>query len=183
MTDNLQGQSTHLLARSPCRVSYCDANRDQNGQASAGWKRVSVDGNDVYIPQNKPVKALKTQNQKIAFGQVAEALGMVEKIAGAIEDEKAGSRSGKRSSDIDGTTPTKPPNPCYRVAWLSRRHARAMIELASISRAQEVRITHLGRANAIQSTWWLQYRIGRLKDLAAERKSQGERQREFKGYE
>ena len=42
------------------------------------------------------------QNQKIAFAQVVEVLGIDEDFAGSIEDEMASDGDDKQSGDVDG---------------------------------------------------------------------------------
>ena len=82
---------------------------------SCRWRKVSVDGVDVYVPRNVPVEVSKTANRTFAFGEV-ECRG--EAIAPSVEGERAG--------DGDG-----------------RRDGGEQINARNISRAQDHETTHL----------------------------------------
>ena len=45
-----------------------------------GWQHISIEGNNIYAPQNTPVEGLDTQNQKIASGRGVEVLGGDKKV-------------------------------------------------------------------------------------------------------
>jgi len=68
------------------------------------WRKVSVDGSDVYVPRNAPID---TTNRRIVFGRVESG---VEAIAPNVEGERAGDGDGDGNGgdgddgDADGTT-------------------------------------------------------------------------------
>jgi len=68
------------------------------------WRKVSVDGSDVYVPRNAPID---TTNRRIVFGRVESG---VEAIAPNVEGERAGDGDGDGDGDngdvgdVDGTT-------------------------------------------------------------------------------
>jgi len=68
------------------------------------WRKVSVDGSDVYVPRNAPID---TTNRNIVFGRVESG---VEAIAPSVESETAGDGDGDGYGDdgdvgdVEGTT-------------------------------------------------------------------------------
>jgi len=68
------------------------------------WRKVSVDGSDVYVPRNAPID---TTNRNIVFGRVESG---VEAIAPSVESETAGDGDGDGYGDdgdvgdVDDTT-------------------------------------------------------------------------------
>jgi len=65
------------------------------------WRKVSVDGGDVYVPWNAPVEVLGTANRRIVFGRVERG---DEAIAPSVEGETAGGRGDGRDGDANGMT-------------------------------------------------------------------------------
>jgi len=61
------------------------------------WRKVSVDGGDVYVPRNAPVAAIETANRNIVFGRAESG---DKAIAPSVEGERAGDGDG----DVGDTT-------------------------------------------------------------------------------
>ena len=54
------------------------------------WRHISIEGIDMYTPQNVPIEALDMWNGKFVFGWAVEVLGIDKKVLASVESKQIG---------------------------------------------------------------------------------------------
>ena len=100
------------------------------------------------------------------------------RLAAESQQTRNKTRTQRNDLPVSPGRPAHPRIPFHGLPRTSRRRRRITFEPRNISRTRKVKITYLGRANAMRSMWRPGNQIGWPRNLDAECESQGECRRE-----